>query len=74
MPSPFQSYGRINVNEVENMRLVIDNNTLEKYEQFYFRLHPKATKRPIDKPIDDNEASYDECFKTTLERFHSLVH
>ena len=51
MPSPFQSYGRINVNEVENMRLVIDNNTLEKYEQFYFRLHPKATKRPIDKPI-----------------------
>ena len=39
------------MNEVENMRLVIDNNTLEKYEQFYFRLHPKATKRPIDKPI-----------------------
>ena len=38
------------MNEVKNMRLVIDNNTLEKYEQFYFRLHPKATKKPIENP------------------------
>ena len=24
--------------------------------------------------MDDNEATYDECFKTKMERFHNLVH
>ena len=38
------------MNEVNNMRLVIDTDTLEKYERFYFRLHPKATKKPIENP------------------------
>lgn len=38
------------MNEVKNMLLVIDTNTLERYERFYFRLHPKATKKPIENP------------------------
>lgn len=38
------------MNEVKNMQLVIDTDTLERYERFYFRLHPKATKKPIENP------------------------
>lgn len=29
---------------------MIDNNTLSEYEKYYFKLHPKAKKKPIDKP------------------------
>ena len=32
------------------IKLVIDNDTLNKYEKFYFRLHPRATKKPIEHP------------------------
>lgn len=32
------------------LKLVIDNNTLEKYEEHYFKLHPRASKKPIDNP------------------------
>lgn len=32
------------------MKLVLDNKTLEKYNQYYFALHPKAKKVPIEKP------------------------
>ena len=38
------------MNEVKNMQLVIVTDTLERYERFYFRLHPKATKKPIENP------------------------
>lgn len=34
--------------EIEIIKLVIDNNTLLDYEEYYFKLHPRATKRPIE--------------------------
>ena len=30
--------------------LTLDNNTLEKYSEYYFSLHPKARKTPIEHP------------------------
>ena len=30
--------------------LILDNSTLEKYDEYYFSLHPKARKRPIEHP------------------------
>lgn len=33
-----------------DLKLVIDNETLSNYERLYFRSHPKATKKPIDNP------------------------
>ena len=30
--------------------LILDNSTLEKYDEYYFSLHPKAKKRPIEHP------------------------
>lgn len=35
---------------MENLKLVIDGRTLEDYERTYFRLHSKATKKPIENP------------------------
>ena len=32
------------------LKLVIDNDTLSSYERMYFKLHPKATKKPIENP------------------------
>ena len=32
------------------IKLVIDNSTLERYEQYYFSIHPRASKRPIENP------------------------
>ena len=34
--------------------LVIDNDTLEKYTQYYFTLHPKARKKPIPNPYHES--------------------
>lgn len=30
--------------------MVIDNNTLIEYEKYYFKLHTKARKKPIEQP------------------------
>lgn len=35
---------------METLKLVIDNGTLAEYERLYFRLHSKATKKPIENP------------------------
>lgn len=35
---------------MEKLKLVIDGKTLEDYERTYFRLHSKATKKPIENP------------------------
>lgn len=35
---------------MDEIKLIIDNNTLDDYERLYFRLHPKATKKPIENP------------------------
>lgn len=32
------------------LKLVIDNKVLSDYEKYYFSVHPKAYKKPIDKP------------------------
>lgn len=34
----------------ETIKLIIDNNILEKYNSYYFSIHPKAKKKPIPNP------------------------
>lgn len=38
---------KINITEI---LLIIDNNTLLEYEKYYFKLHPRAKKKPIEQP------------------------
>lgn len=33
-----------------SMKIIIDNEVIEKYNLYYFSLHPKAKKKPIEKP------------------------
>ncbi len=35
---------------MSELKLVIDNDILKKYERQYFRKHPRARKRPIENP------------------------
>lgn len=35
---------------VKEIILVIDNDTLKKYEKYYFSIHTKAKNKPIDHP------------------------
>ena len=32
------------------IKLILDNNVLEKYNKYYFIEHPRAKKKPIEKP------------------------
>ena len=34
--------------------LTIDNNTLERYEEYYFSIHPRAHKKPISHPYHES--------------------
>jgi len=36
---------------MNDIKLVIDNDILLEYNKYYFKLHPKAKKPPIEKPI-----------------------
>ena len=36
---------------INQIKLVIDNNVLEKYNKHYFSKYPKRKKKPIEKPI-----------------------
>ena len=36
------------------IKLVIDKEALERYEQYYFELHPKAHKKPIPHPYHES--------------------
>ena len=36
--------------DIQELKIVIDNNTLTEYERYYFKQHPRASKKPIDKP------------------------
>ncbi len=36
------------------IKLVIDNNVLSKYEDYYFELHPRARKKPIPYPYHES--------------------
>lgn len=35
---------------MKELKLIIDNDIIERYEKHYFKLHPKAKKRPIEHP------------------------
>ncbi len=37
--------------KIPEIKLVIDNNVLEKYNEYYFQKYPKRKKVPISKPI-----------------------
>lgn len=32
------------------IKLILDNDVLDKYNEYYFKQHPKAKKKPIPKP------------------------
>lgn len=38
----------------KNIKLVIDNKVLEKYEKYYFSIHTKAKKKPIANPYHES--------------------
>ena len=33
------------------IKLILDQNVLDQYNKYYFRLHPRASKKPIDRPL-----------------------
>ncbi len=35
---------------ITTISLIINNNTLFEYEKYYFKLHPRARKKPIENP------------------------
>jgi len=39
---------------LNDIKLVIDNSTLEEYEKYYFSIHTKAKKKPIDHPYHES--------------------
>lgn len=36
--------------KIQKIKLVIDNDTLLEYEKYYFKQHPRASKKPIENP------------------------
>ena len=36
------------------IKLIIDNDVLKRYEDYYFALHPRAKKSPIKKPYHES--------------------
>ena len=36
--------------KAKTIKLIIDNSVLADYEKYYFTLHPKAKKKPLDNP------------------------
>lgn len=40
--------------ETKNIKIVIDNSVLSEYERYYFKNHPKATKKPIANPYHES--------------------
>ena len=38
----------------EEIKLIIDNNTLIEYEKYYFKHHPRASKKPISNPYHES--------------------
>ena len=39
---------------MNEIKLVIDNSTLEEYEEYYFSIHKKAKKKPIEHPYHES--------------------
>ena len=44
----------IEVVPLRKITLVIDNDTLARYEEYYFSIHRKATKKPIAHPYHES--------------------
>lgn len=44
----------IEVTPMRQIRLVIDNDTLTRYEEYYFSIHKRATKKPIAQPYHES--------------------
>lgn len=42
------------MNSIKTLKIVIDNNTLSEYEKYYFKQHPKASKKPIANPYHES--------------------
>lgn len=36
---------------MNKIKLILDTEVLERYNQYYFKQHPRATKKPIEKPF-----------------------
>lgn len=43
--------GEIIIDNIETIELVIDDNVLYRYNDFYFKNHPRASVKPILKPF-----------------------
>jgi len=39
---------------MRTIKLLIDNDTLARYEVYYFNIHPKASKKPISHPYHES--------------------
>lgn len=39
---------------MENIKIVIDRSVLSKYERFYFKVHPRSKKPPIENPYHES--------------------
>ena len=39
---------------INTIKLTIDNNTLSEYEKYYFKHHPRASKKPISNPYHES--------------------
>ena len=39
---------------IQELKIVIDNNTLTEYEKYYFKQHPRASKKPIANPYHES--------------------
>lgn len=35
---------------MKTIKIIIDQNSIKEYEKYYFKIHPKASKSPIDNP------------------------
>lgn len=39
---------------MKKIKLIFDDKTLQEYEKYYFELHPKAKKKPIEHPYHES--------------------
>jgi len=52
----FFSFGGVFLQDgsTQHIHLTIDYDTLSRYEEYYFKKHPKASKKPIAKPYHES--------------------
>ena len=48
------SYYNKGVKIIQEIKLTIDNNILSEYEKYYFKQHPRASKKPIANPYHES--------------------